>query len=82
MEVKQRIPNKPEYYVRCVHCNQEIKGTNRDQVLWNLSVHLNAKHKDKISKTTKELDGRSASKPDVAAPDALQSGEQDNGTTN
>ena len=34
-----------EYIEKCSYCGKEIKGTSESQVLYNLSVHINQKHK-------------------------------------
>lgn len=33
-----------EYSKGCPHCKKVITGSSEDMMLWNMSLHLNAKH--------------------------------------
>lgn len=54
MKVKQRKQSaKCEYYVNCNQCPKEIVGTSESQVIYNLNVHIKAKHRRKNGKQNK-----------------------------
>lgn len=40
MKIKERKVIKIQYYTNCPKCTNEIKGTAKSQVEWNLSKHL------------------------------------------
>lgn len=35
-----------EFYESCPYCKREVKGKTENQVEYNLSIHIRAKHKD------------------------------------
>ncbi|KKN50449.1 hypothetical protein LCGC14_0632800 [marine sediment metagenome] len=47
MEIKKRrLEDKPtfQFYLECLKCTQEIKGTSKKHVESNLDLHLKIKH--------------------------------------
>lgn len=48
MEKRKVRKDVTEYVEKCTYCDKEIIGSTETQVLYNLSIHINAKHgKDK-----------------------------------
>ena len=46
---KRRIKiEKDEYFISCPVCNKEIIGTTANQIIYNLKVHIERKHPEKI----------------------------------
>lgn len=39
-----------EYQIKCPHCGKYIPGSTEGMAEWNMSIHLNAKHKDVLKK--------------------------------
>lgn len=46
---------------KCPHCDKVIEGRTRDQVIWNLSVHITSQHKGLLKKKTRGKDARTNS---------------------
>ncbi len=43
-DIKKRIVERVEVFIGCPHCNREIVGSTKKQVLYNLNVHIKQKH--------------------------------------
>jgi len=48
-KIKKRGVQRIEFYIECYECKQEIKGNSKDQVQWNLYLHVE-KHKKEAKK--------------------------------
>lgn len=50
MEIKEediKEVKSTKYSIKCPFCEQDITGTKRSQVIFNLKVHISAKHEVK-----------------------------------
>ncbi len=45
--MKQKTKPQKIYYVECTKCPLVVEGTSTSQVLYNLDVHIKAKHRRK-----------------------------------
>lgn len=43
--MKKQNVTKVEYSESCTYCGRLIKGTSESQLIYNLGVHINRKHK-------------------------------------
>ncbi len=53
MKVKQKTKMKGIFYLECVKCDLVIEGNSHSQVLYNMDVHIKAKHRRKYGKQRK-----------------------------
>lgn len=46
MKQRQIKKEEIEFYKNCPYCKKEIKGNTKNQVEYNLDIHIKAKHKN------------------------------------
>ena len=39
MKILERLIPRKQFYVICSRCNKEIRGSNKDQVVYNFKLH-------------------------------------------
>jgi len=54
-KIKERKETRKIFIGKCPVCNLKVKGIGREQVNWNLRLHMNQKHPDYFKQLNLEV---------------------------